>query len=194
MLLCTLTIHILTKKGERTMNAVDMVAIKAWEAAITNGGDPEEWATKLGFPSLEELLRRTEVNVYPVVKALVESKREEVLGLFPEKLRPYIVVTVVKPGRTASTSTSTSSSTGSGRGKAYAPRLDSYRWMYKGKTASIRRQGDGWEAEFNGEVLGVYETHTKAIEAIYRLNGVESAINAVKLARMREQEAAALVD
>jgi hypothetical protein len=179
------------------MNTVDMVAIKAWEAAIKSGGDPEEWAIKLGFPSLEELLRRAEVDVYPVVKALVESKREEVLGLFPEKLRPYITVTVVKPGRIG---TGTASGDGSGsastantgsRGKAYQPRLSEYRWTYKGKVAVIRRAGDEWAAEYDGQSLGVHPTHTKAVEAVYRHCGVTAAINAVKLARMREQDALA---
>jgi len=168
------------------MNTVDVeaVAIKAWIAAVQSGGDPEQWLERLGLTWKEVASQ----DVLPVAKVLVEKYREEVLSIFPEPVRPYIVITTAKHRPSGGTGSSTG---GISRGKAYTPKLSEYRWQYKGKLAVIRRQGDAWMAEYDGTPLGMHPSHTQAVEAVYRANGVTAAINAVKLARMREQEAAA---
>jgi hypothetical protein len=135
-----------------------------------------------------------------IAKVMVNRRKEEVLNLFPPQLRPYIVLTAAKPAKprrtgdassTAGTGDNVSSTGIASRGKAYTPRLDRYVWQYKGKMATIRRVGGDWEAWYDEAYLGMFPSHTKAVEAVYRHCGVEAAINAVKLARMREQEAAA---
>jgi hypothetical protein len=174
----------IVQKGERTMK--DEIAIKAWCVAVEAGGDPEEWRGLLKL-TWEELIY---ADATVVAKAMVNKYRKDMLEHLPEPVRPYVVITVAKHRHSTGDSTGTASAT-AGRGKAYQPRLDKYVWVYKGKEASISRQGDGWMAKYDGQSLGVYPSHTQAIEAIYRANGVTASINTVKLARMREQEAEA---
>jgi hypothetical protein len=173
------------------MDTNKLIAIEAWIAAIRKGGDPEEWRKLLGL-SWEELSENADMTA--AAKTMVERHQEEVLNLFPAPLRPYIVLAVSKPAKrqhSTDAGNTVTVGTGSGRGKAYEPKLDRYVWKYKGKTASIRRIDGGWEASYDGNVLGVFSSHTGAIEKIYRVNGVTAALNAVKAAKLREQDAAA---
>jgi hypothetical protein len=169
------------------MDTNKLIAIEAWSAAVRKGGDPEEWRGVLGL-TWEELCEHADVTM--AVKAMADRYRENILSFFPKPLRSYVVLTVAKAART-STAVSTGNTASTSRGKAYQPKLDAYTWTYKGKTASIRRVDGGWEAVYDGHALGVYPSHTQAIEAVYRLNGVTAALNAVKLAKLREQDAAA---
>ena len=164
--------------------STDEIAVKAWAVAVENGGDPDEWKDLLRL-SWEDLVY---YNPEVVAKALVKKYRANMLAFFPEPVRPYIVITTAKHRPSGGTGSSTG---GISRGKAYTPKLSEYRWQYKGKLAVIRRQGDAWMAEYDSTPLGMHPSHTQAVEAVYRANGVTAAINAVKLARMREQEAAA---
>jgi hypothetical protein len=166
---------------------IDEIAVKAWITAVECGGDPDEWRGLLGL-TWEELVYYADPTV--VANAVISKYKENMLAFFPEPIRPFVVITTPKHRRPIADGTG-SSTGGISRGKAYTPKLSEYRWQYKGKLAVIRRQGDAWMAEYDGQNLGVHPSHTQAVEAVYRANGVTAAINAVKLARMREQEAAA---